>query len=106
MTKWATYSEFTAPANRVLRVISPGSRLHPYEKYIEVEDGAQAIGCTVVDGALVPIPGFYTPPTYAQKRRKEYPSIEDQLDAIFKGGADFDEMKQRIEAIKAKHPKP
>lgn len=42
---------------------------------------------------------------YKEKRATEYPPIEDQLDALWKGGTDFDAMKSKIEAIKKKHPK-
>lgn len=44
--------------------------------------------------------------TYKGKRRAEYPSIEDQLDALWKGGADEAAMRTQIEAVKVKHPKP
>lgn len=43
---------------------------------------------------------------YIKLRRKEYPSTEDQLDAIFKGGQDFKDMQDSIIAIKEKYPKP
>ena len=43
---------------------------------------------------------------YKDKRLSEYPSVADQLDAIFKGGVAFDDMQARIQAIKDKHPKP
>lgn len=43
---------------------------------------------------------------YAEKRKKEYPSLGDQLDAIWKGGADFDAMKTKVMAVKEKYPKP
>ena len=42
---------------------------------------------------------------YKEKRATEYPSIKDQLDAIFKGDTDFEAMKSKIEAVKKKHPK-
>ena len=42
---------------------------------------------------------------YQRRRRKEYPSIEEQLDAIWKGGADMEAMRQRINGVKKKHPK-
>jgi hypothetical protein len=45
-------------------------------------------------------------PAYRLKRRAEYPLVEDQLDAIWKGGEAQEEMKMKIEAIKAKYPKP
>lgn len=43
---------------------------------------------------------------YVEKREKEYPSIGDQLDAIWKGGSDFDTMKTKVMAVKEKYPKP
>ena len=45
-------------------------------------------------------------PDYAQRRRSEYPSIEEQLDALWKGGQAQAEMAQRIATIKTKYPKP
>ena len=44
--------------------------------------------------------------TYAQKRALEYPPVTDQLDAVWKGGADAEAMRARIEEIKNKYPKP
>ena len=43
---------------------------------------------------------------YRERRAKEYPPIEDQLDAIWKGGQDTEAMRQQILAVKAKYPKP
>lgn len=43
---------------------------------------------------------------YREKRAREYPSIGDQLDALWKGGVDADAMKARVLAVKAKYPKP
>lgn len=43
--------------------------------------------------------------TYWQKRRKDYPSLEDQLDAIWKGGEAMEEMRRKFMAVKAKYPK-
>jgi hypothetical protein len=42
---------------------------------------------------------------YARNRAPEYPSITDQLDALWKGGAEADAMKAKIVAIKSKYPK-
>ena len=44
--------------------------------------------------------------TYAQARYREYPSIRDQLDAIWKGGDAMEAMRQNILEIKNKYPKP
>lgn len=43
---------------------------------------------------------------YARKRQREYPSMGDQLDALWKGGVDAETMLQKIQAVKAKYPKP
>ena len=44
-------------------------------------------------------------PDYAAKRRVEYPSIGDQLDALWKGADAAAAMAQIIQAVKAKYPK-
>lgn len=41
----------------------------------------------------------------SNNRRSEYPPIEDQLDALWKGGAESEAMRQKITAIKLKFPK-
>lgn len=51
----------------------------------------------------------YVPPhrvlDYAARRRLDYPSIGDQLDALWRGGEDANEMLARIMEVKAMHPK-
>lgn len=43
--------------------------------------------------------------TYAEKRAAEYPPIGDQLDALWKGGAEAEAMLAKVQAVKAKYPK-
>lgn len=43
--------------------------------------------------------------TYKQKRVIEYPSIGDQLDALFHAGVFPDDMAAKIQAVKDKYPK-
>ena len=45
-------------------------------------------------------------PDYYAKRRAEYPSIGDQLDAFWKGGEAEVAMYAKIQAVKDKYPKP
>lgn len=40
---------------------------------------------------------------YINKRKAEYPSIEEQLDMIY---SDMDDWKSKIKEIKDRHPKP
>lgn len=49
-----------------------------------------------------------TIPDYYASRRAEYPSMGDQLGAIFKGegSQDYLNIQERIAAVKAKYPKP
>lgn len=42
---------------------------------------------------------------YKEKRKAEYPDIGDQLDALWKGGNDAEDMKALIDAVKSKYPK-
>lgn len=43
---------------------------------------------------------------YQRQRQPEYPSITDQLDALFHAGVFPPEMEAQIQAIKDKYPKP
>jgi hypothetical protein len=43
--------------------------------------------------------------SYADKRFMEYPSIGDQLDALWKGGNEAEAMRLRVLAVKEKYPK-
>jgi hypothetical protein len=43
---------------------------------------------------------------YKDLRAKEYPPIGDQLDALWKGGDAAAEMLAKVQAVKAKYPKP
>lgn len=42
---------------------------------------------------------------YKNRRKEEYPSLADQLDAIWKGGEEAEAMRKRIMAIKDTFPK-
>ena len=42
---------------------------------------------------------------YKDKRVAEYPSIGDQLDALWKGGDAAAEMLAKVQAVKTKYPK-
>lgn len=48
----------------------------------------------------------YDAQEYARNRVAEYPSIGDQLDALWKGGEAAEEMLAKVQAVKIKYPKP
>lgn len=43
--------------------------------------------------------------TSGQLRARSYPDVRDQLDALWKGGAEMEAMRATILAVKAKYPK-
>lgn len=43
---------------------------------------------------------------YAEQRRINYPSIGEQLDALYHAGVFPADMAERIRAVKLKYPKP
>jgi hypothetical protein len=43
---------------------------------------------------------------YKNQRMNEYPSIGDQLDALWKGGQAAEDMLAKVQAVKSKYPKP
>jgi hypothetical protein len=53
----------------------------------------------------IPEPADETKPDYRAQRAAEYPSIGDQLDALFHAGMLPRELTIQIQAVKAKYPK-
>lgn len=47
-----------------------------------------------------------TIPDYYAKRRAEYPTIGEQLGALWKGGQAAADMAAKVQAVKDKYPKP
>lgn len=43
---------------------------------------------------------------YRELRKNEYPSLGDQMDAMWKGGAALEEMAALVASVKAKYKKP
>ena len=63
----------------------------------------------VVDGAVVNKPPTLAAPivlNVATLRAAEYPTVQDQLDAIWKGGVEMQAMRMKVAAVKTKYPKP
>ena len=48
----------------------------------------------------------YEATKYRNERASQYPSIGDQLDALFKAGAFPEDMAAQIQAVKDAYPKP
>lgn len=78
-----------------------------YPNVVTVDDGTGAFdqdGNKVsIDMAVVN--AWVDPNQYKQQRVAEYPSIGDQLDALFHAGVFPEAMAAQIQAIKDKYPK-
>ena len=53
----------------------------------------------------VAVNNWVNPNAYKNQRVSEYPSIGDQLDALFHAGVFPDDMAAKIQAVKNKYPK-
>lgn len=60
----------------------------------------------VVEIDVDSVNAWVDPNGYKYKRVTEYPPIGDQLDALWKGGDAATEMLAKVQAVKAKYPKP
>jgi hypothetical protein len=78
-----------------------------YPQVVTVDDTAGAFdkdGNKVkIDMALVD--AWKDPEAYKYARAAEYPPIGDQLDALWKGGAEAEAMLAKVQAVKQKFPK-
>jgi len=79
-----------------------------YPQVVTVDDGAGAFDKdgNKVEINLTTVNAWIDPEAYKGKRVAEYPSIGDQLDALWKGGDAAAEMLAKVQAVKTKYPKP
>jgi hypothetical protein len=56
-----------------------------------------------IEAEIVRLQAEYEAKEYQRKRAAEYPSIADQLDALYHGG--YDAWKAQVKAVKDKYPK-
>jgi len=59
-----------------------------------------------VEAEIKRLQAQYNTTEYQKQRAPEYPSIGDQLDDLFHSGMFSDEMRQKLQAVKDKYPKP
>ena len=70
-----------------------------------VHDIAYDAEDNVVELDMDAINAWQDPNLYKEQRAVEYPSIGDQLDALFHAGVFPEEMAAQIQAVKDKYPK-
>ena len=79
-----------------------------YPTVVTIDDTAGAFDAqgNKVEINMATVNAWVDPDTYKYNRVKEYPSIGDQLDALWKGGDAAAEMLAKVQAVKTKYPKP
>lgn len=88
--------EFDSTGRATGRMLRTDTARNPKpDHYVEAE-------AEIVEGADG---GLYDKNDHVSLRRLEYPSIAEQLDALWKGGAEADAMRERVLAVKTKHQK-
>ena len=70
---------------------------------IEWHDGTTPISKSDIEAKVAELESDYNSKQYQRDRKKEYPSIADQLDDIYHNG--IDGWKTTIKAVKDKYPK-
>ena len=78
-----------------------------YPQVVSIDDGTGAFDAqgNKVEIDLAAVNAWQDPNAYKAKRTAEYPPIGDQLDALWKGGAEAEAMLAKVQAVKAKYPK-
>lgn len=95
--------------DNAIRNTHPDVRKIVYGDVIEAFDADEKpveIDFKLVDAEKASLEAAEKAIAYRAKRAGEYPSMGDQLDALWKGGASASEMLSKIAAVKDKYPKP
>ena len=77
-----------------------------YEGLTWLDDNIEKPSKEELENEMNRLRGEYTNKEYQRRRVAEYPSIGDQLDALFHAGVFPPEMAAKIQAVKDKYPKP
>jgi hypothetical protein len=79
--------------------------IYPQVVIVDDSTGAFDKDGNKVEIDLAAVNAWIDPDAYKFARVREYPSIGDQLDALWKGGNDAAEMLAKVQAVKVKYPK-
>jgi hypothetical protein len=98
----ATYDADFQEAKEITPVLNGAVATQAWEiveKYTAEEKAAKLAEKTAREAELAAT-------EYQRQRAAEYPPIGDQLDALWKGGDAAADMLAKVQAVKAKYPKP
>lgn len=76
-----------------------------YEGILWLDENQTIPSKDEVEAEVARLQSEYDAKLYARQRAPEYPSIGDQLDALFHAGVFPPEMAAKIQAVKDKFPK-
>lgn len=85
-----------------VKLLRPGTDWNLRGDVLEQSDA----GPRVVPPTLTEIQDLLDSQEYKELRREAYPPIGDQLDALWKGGQDAEDMAVQIRSVKTSFPKP
>lgn len=77
-----------------------------YDKLTWLSDDIPKPTKEEVEAEIARLQAEYDLTEYQRQRAPEYPTIGDQLDALFHAGVFPPEMAEKIQAVKDKYPKP
>ena len=80
-------------------------KLYPQVTMIDDGKGAFDKDGNKVEIDMALVDAWQDPDAYKFARAAEYPPIGDQLDALWKGGAEAEAMLAKVQAVKQKFPK-
>jgi hypothetical protein len=83
----------------------PNDQRMCWEHAIVIQEGVTKPTKSEFDAKVAELKSAYENQTYARNRAAEYPTIGDQLDALFHAGVFPEDMTAKIQAVKDKFPK-
>ena len=94
--------------DQAIRNTHPSIAKIVYNDPIEAYDASEnpvTIDMSLISAAIAALEAAENAVKYIELRVKAYPSVGDQLEALWAGGAAQAAMKARVDKVKADHPK-
>lgn len=94
--------------SKAIKAINPDAEFVYYDEdynTIQWVNNTTPISVDKIKAKQTELDNDYAAKQYQRDRVKEYPSIGDQLDALFHAGVFPDDMAAQIQAVKDKYPK-
>ena len=96
---------FTPDRFNAISSLVPGAKFSYHAGVFTWEDEREQPTEQQINTELQRLVAEFNATKYQENRAAEYPSVGDQLDALFKAGVFPSDMADKIQAIKDKYPK-